>query len=345
MATTAIRTWALLALIALSTPGAAQERSPLCIDSTFIQLWDEHRSWPQSRWEELFQSIRRLGVREVIVQWSSLDGRHFFTSTSKEGPGPVETILMLAKKHKMRVVMGLSHDTAYWKQVTPPDKALYMAERARQNSALIDALTPRIRKNRTVVSWYISEEIDDLNWNNASADLVLTEYLRKLATRLSSAGSARFISISAFANAQTSPDVLAAQWKKRLRGVPRLKRIYFQDGVGVGKIPVAEIPAYYAAVGRETKSVGVLLIPVVEVFTQVTGEPLDKQAYSAEPAPLHRLQAQILAARLTGKVSSFGVPEYLSPVGPHPAPQAYAAWISLLESRNEQCAPEQDRTW
>jgi hypothetical protein len=240
----------------------------------------------------------------------------------------------------MRVVMGLSHDSRYWERVGHSDKAAYLSERAQQNAALAHALARTFAKSRAVAGWYISEEIDDLNWNDAVAHRMLTGYLQGQSVRLAAIRPARPVSVSAFTNAGTSPDELGRQWKRRLRDVPGLARLYFQDGVGVGKLALGDVPAYYGALRQALAGTGVELVPVVEVFTQVAGAPIDDQPYAAVPANPQRLLAQVQAARRAGKVASFGVPEYLSPVGSVAAGQAYAAWVALLESRNEQCGGE-----
>lgn len=333
----ALRTWILSVLLLLACGTAAAEPSrDLCLDSTFIQLWQANLSWPATRWASLFDALERLGVREVVVQWSEVDGIRFF-DTEAAAITPIDAILALAERHRMHVIMGLSHDTGYWKRVARPDRASYLDARRMRNDALIDALAPRLAGNRTVSGWYVSDEIDDLNWTAALDDSALSAYLQGLANSLDAHGLTHSIAVSGFANAGTPPDSLAQQWKARLEAVPGLKRLYFQDGVGVGKLQVSDLPAYYEALGQQMRRHGGVLLPVVETFVQVAGPPIDNAAYAARPAPLERLEQQIRAARRVGKVASFGVPEYLSPEGGADAAQAYADWLARLDSQHERC--------
>jgi hypothetical protein len=318
--------------------GAATPRGDLCLDSTFIQLWEAHRSWPAARWASLFDAFERLGVREVVVQWSEVDGLRFFDAAAP-AVGPVDIILQQAERHGMHVVLGLAHDTRYWENVARPDRASYLAGRQASNAALVAALAPRLARSRSVRGWYISDEVDDLNWRMPLDGAALNTYLRDLTERIGAQGPLRSIAISGFASARTSPDSLAQQWRARLDAVPGVKYLYFQDGVGVGKLEVGDLLAYYVALAKEMRQHGGVLVPVVETFVQVAGPPVNDAKYAARPAPLARLAQQVRAARRVGKVASFGVPEYLSPEGGEVAAQAYASWLAMLQAEHQYCGP------
>lgn len=314
----------------------AETRGELCLDSTFIQLWQAHLSWPVARWESLFDAFERLGVKEVVIQWSEVDGVRYF-DTRAATAGPVDIILQQAERRGMHVVMGLTHDTHYWERVSQPNRASYLAERKMSNEALIAALAPRLVANRALRGWYISDEIDDLNWTAPQDNSALNTYLRGLTERLGVYSPGRGVALSGFANASTSADNLAQQWQVRLDTVPDLTQLYFQDGIGVGKLQINKLTGHYNALAREMRRHGGAMVPVVETFVQVGGPPIDSASYAARPAPIARLEQQVRTARRAGKVASFGVPEYLSPEGGEAAALAYAQWLALLDKRHEGC--------
>jgi len=108
--------------------------------------------------------------------------------------------------------------------------------------------------------------------------------------------------------------VLQAFWDGLLAEAPELGVVMFQDGVGVGKLSLEELPDVLAAVQRAVEGRRRELRVIVEVFRQTAGAPIDDRPFAAEPAPIERVRRQIAIARsFSTGLLAFTVPDYMNP--------------------------------
>jgi len=325
-----------LALICHCQSGWAKELAETklqagCTLGTFIQLVDENAAWPESAWRSLFADLQKLGVRKLIVQWSVYEGKAFYASKhfTTVDTRPLETILALADAADLRVLVGLSHDPYYWISIQDQEKRAYLLDRLRKNTKAAAELAPMVSQHRSFAGWYISEEIDDINWQPPVARDALVSYLQQTSAFLRAVSPPRTtISISGFANAKTPPKELEALWSDLLARVRSLDRIYFQDGIGVGKLDLSNVDRYYQAIKNATTKAGREFIPVVEVFRQTAGEPLTPGIFAAVPTELPKLLQQLqIARRYAAQPVVFGIAEYMTPGRGDAARSLYHAYL------------------
>jgi hypothetical protein len=199
--------------------------------------------------------------------------------------------------------------------------------------------------HKSFAGWYISEEIDDINWRPADARSALISYLQQTSTFLriiSPPGTT--ISISGFANAKTAPEELEMFWLELLTRVGTLDRVYFQDGVGVGKLNLNNLERYYQAIKNATLASRREFIPVVEVFEQTAGEPVSPGPFAASPARLPTLLNQIkIARKYSAQPIAFGIPEYMTPSGGEPARTLYNAYLESQRTFDAACGNKSSR--
>lgn len=302
-----------------------------CLQGSYIQLLDQHARWSNSEWRVLFDHLAALQVNQLVVQWSAFDQRPFYRSVPVPGAAdmPLESIVRMADAGGMRVMVGLSHDLAYWTRVGRADRRAYLVERLRINRQVAAELRPLVATRPSFAGWYISEEIDDLNWTDPADRLALFNYLAELSNYLHKLTPDADVGVSGFVNRRTAAPALRDFWIELLAHAPAIDQVYFQDGIGVDKLTLAELPRYYSAMRDATKAAGRELIPVVEAFRQTAGAPLSKGEFKAEPATLQRLGDQIaIANSYAARHVVFGVPEYMTPAGGAPAARFYQQYLS-----------------
>ena len=296
----------------------APRRASSRLDGTVVQFTPAHNLYTRGDWTRLLQALRVLGMTRIVVQWS-VDGttayypsRHF-----RIGPmPPLETLLDLAEAAGMRVLVGLAHDPQYWRYIAgePAEVARHLgASRARSLRAAGE-LAPRLARRDAFEGWYLSEEIDDVNWREPARRAVVAAHLGELTTALRALDARARIAISGFANAGTDPALLQAFWDALLAEAPELGVVMFQDGVGVGKLSLDELPGVLDAVRRAVEGRGRELRVIVEVFRQTAGAPIDAAPFAAEPAPIERVRRQVAIARaFSASLLAFTVSDYMSP--------------------------------
>ncbi len=321
----------------LSLGSQAEPAAPRAdaLAGSYLQLHQGHQTWSPAQWRALFNSFESLGLRRVIVQWSR------YESTSFQNPGPagqaavLSQLLALAAEKNMRLHMGLASRRDYWQAIARPlpEVASYLS--ALRTRSLLQAYTlaPALNGHPAFAGWYISEEVDDINWREPAARLLLQAHLRELSQELAQLSPGAGIAISGFSNAEQTPEELANFWQALLQAAPAIDELLFQDGIGVFKQDLRSLPPYVAALAAVCQRQDRAFHLVVETFSQTAGAPLDQQDFKAIPAAMPRLQAQLnLAARFGGGAIAFSVPEYLSPQGGDAAQALYERYLHYLAS-------------
>lgn len=321
---------------AAATPG--QPRPATCIPGTFIQLTATDLTRSGGSWQTLFRSLRELGARRVIVQWSAFADVAFHLPQSSGARAPLEEILQRADEAGMRVLVGLAHDPAYWKQIERPDKSRFLERHAELATATASRVAPLVQKHKSFEGWYIPEEIDNLNWRDAAGQDALIGYLRRVTATLQRLAPGRPIAISAFSNGKTPAEEFQQLWQRVLKEVPAISELMFQDGVGVGHLALPQLDRYYSLLSAAAREHGRRFVPVVEMFEQTSDPHAPAGGFAARPAPLERvLQQSAIARAHQPQWVAFGVPEYLSPVGGAAATAAYRAYRRAAREQGIRC--------
>jgi hypothetical protein len=304
------------------------------IGGTFIQLLNSHGDWKQETWTELFSQFKRLGIGEIIIQWSLYDDTAFFPTAdfkTVHNP-PLETVLRLADEGQMRVFVGLAHDSTYWQKIKrdPALIEVFLRRLRVKSEKVAEVLAPMVRKHPSFAGWYIPEEIEDGSWRSREMNRLLTEHLGDLTRSLRALLPGCEIAISGFSSAQSDPRACEQFWN-RLLEVAGVDRLLFQDGIGAGNLDLEHVGLYLNAVQKAAASRSKKLQVVVEIFRQVSGPPLDNSGpFKAVPAPIERIIRQVdEAAKFSVlPVVAFSLPEYMSSLGGEAADQLYREYLA-----------------
>lgn len=312
-----------------------------CLRGTFIQLVSDNWSWPKERWEQLFSQLDDLKISKVIVQWSVIDGQALYPSRNFKSTGqPVlEWILSLADKYRMSVMVGLVHQSSHWEVVGKVDQRnAYLVSELGRIAQSVDELVPIVAGHESFGGWYISQEIDDLNWKDQTSNDNLRSFLFQTTTLLKTVTPKARVGVSAFANNATAPEEIGAFWNRMLAQVKNLDIVYFQDGIGVHKLDLTNLPAYYKAMNTVAANNKREMVPVIELFTQTGGMPINDNPFTATAAPLERVLDQIaLADAYSNNHVVFSVPEYLSSFKDLPAQEAFDKYTAHMKAKGLSC--------
>lgn len=248
---------------------------------------------------------------------------------------PLQWILELAEAADIRVIVGLVHDSDYWRRISQPSVAVaaYLASRESRIVELVRQVAPLLRNHRGFAGWFMNEEIDDINWHDPAAISVLHSYLQRVSDYLRLALPGAPVAISGFSNAHDAPAQLEAFWRELLHAAPAIGTVLFQDGIGARKLTLEDLPRYLRALRAATDATGVRLWSVVELFEQTGGPPLDAGEFRASTAQFTRVAAQLkVESAYASALIAFSAPDYLLA----PTQRAAALLSSYLEYIHDQ---------
>jgi len=328
---------AILTILCWSWTAQAQNlpTPPPRFEASFFQPLRDHSSWPQERWERMFDDLSALGIKELVVQWSVNGKVRFFMAQGDCGAECVpllEKLLPLAQARGMTLRLGLVHEEDWWWKITraPEVVEVYLRRLEQDNLRLAKALHDRFKDSPSFGGWYLPQELDDVNWNGPRRSLIV-DHVRALREGLRSIDPGRPVGISGFVNGFLDPTAYR-QWLFELTAATGIEFFFLQDGVGVRKLRIEELPVYLEAAAKGVAQGGGTLRPVVEIFTQTHGEPLDKEPFQAEPADFSRVARQLaVAGQITHDgITAFSLPEYALPSGGSLQAAFHAAYQQYL---------------
>jgi hypothetical protein len=311
------------------------------IRGTFLQLLEAHGNWTETEWNRLFDDLQLLGIQNLILQWSVMDDVAFYKSKAFRSVRntPLNAVLELADSRHMRVQIGLAHDSDYWSHIdkSPAEVTAYLKNLRVRSLEAAAELTPILKRHPSVQGWYIPEELDDVNWRAEATRSILFDHIRELSQRLRSLRPGWTISISAFCQGQSSPAVFEHFWTKFYQ-TTQVDIVFFQDGVGVNKLTLSEVPIYLEAIHNAARQNGRSMIVVIELFRQTSGPPLNNAAFAAVPASLERIRNQLrIASRYSSDgIVAFSIPEYLTPFGGDAASKLFSEYRKQTDGELQQ---------
>jgi hypothetical protein len=296
------------------------------LQGTFLQLTAAHGDWQPADWARLFEYFKELRLSQLVIQWTVYDDLAFFPTTAgRQVPRPsLSTIMQLADAAGLQIWVGLSHDPEFWDKIRRDPKLVevYFRRVRLRDEAIARELAPQLQPHPSFRGWYITEEVDDVNWQEAPAREVLFAFLRDLSAFLHTLTPGATVALSGFTNARVDPETLGRFWKELLGSAP-IDRVLFQDGIGAEKLKLDELPLYLGALAQASKARSRQLQVVVELFRQASAKP-----FRAQPASWERVarQLKIAACYAPDGIMAFSVPEYMTPLGGQEADNLFRAY-------------------
>jgi hypothetical protein len=304
-----------------------------CLQGTFLQLTEAQGHWQSAEWGRLFGYFKALRLSRLIIQWTVYDDLAFFPMKGlrQVSTPPLPAILQLADAAGLKVWVGLAYDSGFWEKIKRDPKLveIYLRRLRRQAEAIAGQLAPQLQNHPSFGGWYLTTEVDDVNWQEDRAREVLFAFLRDLSAYLHRLTPGARVAISGFSNARTDPKTFGRFWRALL-GAASIDAVFFQDGIGTGKLGLEELPLYLGSLRQAVQAQARELQVVVELFRQVSERP-----FRAQPASWQSVAGQLeIAARFaTNGILAFSVPEYMTPLGGAEADRLYNSYLGFLRSR------------
>lgn len=291
---------------------------------TLFQPWDAEVCNSPAEWRAWMSDLRGTGVSRLIVQFVVWEDQWVLVSEPGEQGGAKEQklsqILEAAHGQGIQVWLGLWGSETWWSAIdtkrSDAEVAQYLTSRIPKMAALAQALVPAMR-HEAVVGWYVSDEIDDINWVTPQRQAMLEAWLKQVTEDLHALVK-KPIAISGFADGlRTHAADCQAQWQRWLRAAPLIDEVLLQDGIGAchnrlpgtpGPQPQATWPELLEAVDQAAQAHQRRCTPVVELMVT---EDCTVQHPKMHPAPVDRVAAQFALARAVhAEVMTFSVPHY-----------------------------------
>lgn len=262
----------------------------MALNATFLQLWRSHLDLSPDDWRVRLSAYRRLGCREIFLQWAGLEGGR---PDDWMAPDAVlRRILDEAEHQGLGVYVGLPYDQRWWDVLAGTDKAGFTAyleqTRARGAAYMESAPWP---KRRAFRGWYLPYELEQYNWAPAERQAQLIPWLDAF-SRTAQATSQGVPCISTYHSRLPGEGSLMKLWS----GILDQVRIHpmIQDGVGVAGLANYQTlePLHDMLLARQAS-----FDLILELFEELPSSTADGAAFSARSADFARVKEQWEVAR------------------------------------------------
>lgn len=269
----------------------------LAMNGIFWQPQNRDSQVSDARWQELMDQVRQQGFDTLILQWTRY-GDAFSTPAQR---AELFKRAAAAQRAGLKLVIGLNADPDFFSHQKQSAAALesYLNQLLAWDlgQARIWAEAPDV----TVDGWYISAEIDDLNWRNEAIRAPLLAWLRNT-QRLTREIKPVPVYISSFFAGNMSPEGYRKLLEQiRATGV----NVWVQDGSGVDKLTAGQREQYLdASAGCQTSAPASGV--VYELFTASKGK-----TFSAQPKSSAEIDKLLASHSSCGKDSLYFSLRYL----------------------------------
>ncbi|MGU3523674.1 DUF4434 family protein [Enterobacteriaceae bacterium C23F] len=240
-----------------------------------------------AQWSGLMQALRQQGVDTLVLQWTQY-GTAF---ADDQGNQQLRQRASAAQAAGLKVIVGLNADPDFFSRQKQSASALkHYLGRLREADLQLAKRWSGAAELRPD-GWYLSAEIDDLNWRSPEKRAELLTWLGDTRQQLAKQGS-KPVYISSFFAGNMTPDAYAAM----IAEVEKLRiGVWVQDGLGVKTLNQAQRQLYLdAAAGCHATSPA--RGTVYEVFDVTPGK-----TFSAQPMAAKQMAAQLARTSHCGK--------------------------------------------
>lgn len=282
---------ALLAPVAAALTTLPGCSLPEQVDGTFLQPWRSHLQWRMADWQRSLKLARRLGCRQLVLQWTGIVG-----GAEGDWQLPDTSVRMLftaASEAGIAIRVGLPFQQRWWQAIGGDDAALqaFFADSLTQARTWL-AQAPWSRLH-AFNGWYIPYELEQYHWADPARQQWLAQWLHGISQAALDRGGDCAISCY-FSRLQTHGD-LVTLWDAVLAQAS--VRPMVQDGVGVaGAGNVQQLQPLL----QHLRTRGVAFDAIVELFRELPGENNDGTQFKGETADAARIERQLAWARDSG---------------------------------------------
>lgn len=297
------------------------------IGSTFIQLSRSHHGWSLQQWEALFNEFESTHINELIIQFGVYNNFAHFPTEDFETTDtpPLETILTIAEKRGVRVLVGLNFDEDYWNLLWDEDALLadFLYESYMKSMCAANQINEIAQHYTSFKGWYIPEEFEERTWNYYNRLDMFIAYLHHLSRDLKILTPTASIALSTYIYAPPPAQVYYETMGRVLKETD-ITDLYFQDGIGTGNVPKDALFDYIIELKNAALENSRYLHVIVELFDD-----------NFAPASIDRViwQIQVADQAQPASICSFATPHYMSRFGNIGAEALLSNYLIWLETQ------------
>lgn len=213
--------------------------SPLSLHAMTAVYWqpqDRDLEVSDANWQTLMQRVRKAGFDTLVVQWT----RYGDSFSTQENIERLRQKVSGAQHAGLKIILGLYMDPEFFnRQKQPPAALINYLDRLR----VFDAKQLQLWQDELKIKpdgWYISAEIDDLNWREQSVRQLMLQWLRDTSNHIKQHTN-KPVYISSFFVGNMAP----AAYRTLLEEIQTQGlNVWVQDGRGVNKLTENQIKLY-----------------------------------------------------------------------------------------------------
>lgn len=282
---------------------------------TFIQLTRKWGTLSEDDWSKILDIVEYAGMTKIIIQWTASETIAYFEPAPEaytETYPVINRLFSALQNRDIEVVLGLDNDPDYWRIIETRNdvRDVYFRVQNTRNLRIQEALLEQFDSVERWTGYYISEEIDDLNWREPASEEVFHQFLLRGGRIIRERDEDRTISISSFFRKRTAPSTFANNLAD-LMSSTQIDRLWIQDGIGVSPMGSSLIAPYFQVL--KTRFSGLPTRPgiVAELF-ETTFNP--DEPFAAQTALAGRVERQFRdASILGGPIVVFSLFDYADP--------------------------------
>ncbi len=274
---------------ASSSANAAQcAAAPL--KSLFYQPQTVDLTLSSQQWRRRMLLLRDSGFTSIYLQWTAHADVDFIKQTTSDGRPFLPSLAESALAADIKLHFGLWADPNWFERTSSTGSRetylkLVQVMSLQQASALVEYMAPG-----SIEGWYLTEEINDRDWQGRSSRLELYRHIELMVTELQKLSPGKPVSISSYVGGEMLPVSFANFWVSLLQ-IDGLF-MWFQDGSGTQALQVAKRAQYRNMLtSRLDKSDWGI---IVELFDQTRSRGSE---FVARPAKIDALTKRVRQAR------------------------------------------------
>ncbi|WP_084802409.1 DUF4434 domain-containing protein [Achromobacter piechaudii] len=298
---------------------------PLSLNATFLQLWRSHLDLTPDDWRVRLSAYRRLGCREIFLQWVGLEGGR--PDDWMASDAVLRMIFDEAEHQGLGVHVGLPYDQRWWDMLAgsnPTALAAYLDHTRARGVAYMQAVG--WPKRKAFRGWYLPYELEQYNWASPERQALLIPWLDGLSRVAQATSRGRPPCISTYHSRLPSKGSLMSLWSAILDRVAIHPMI--QDGVGVSGLAnyQALAPLHDMLLARRAS-----FDLILELFEELPSGSTDGSTFKARSADFDRVKQQWEVARSYGaqRVVAFAIDPWVI----DNTPEAKALMRAWLDAR------------
>jgi sugar phosphate isomerase/epimerase len=312
------------------------------ITGTFLQLDEVNLQYPKAKWDEEFRIMKEMGMDTVAIQyWGSPNKVVDYPSNifpRSKYTHIADWMFELAEKYGIKLFIGILLIDGWWTASKEPvyfDKALPL------QIQVIDELQSFYGKYPSFYGWYITEELDDLNWKTPESQANVIAFFKKLVAHCKEVSgnkpvlTAPFIGWNTGSNLHMTEEAFEQLWTDFFRETD-IDIISLQDASIRAKYHEQVLTPYFRALQRAAKKTGKEAWSDLETFEQIEGWPFDANPFKAVPARFDRILKQMeIESPFVDKIITFEFHHYMCPLHGEEKARLYQEYMDWVKKQPE----------